>query len=423
MKVLLVTHNPICTYTNIGKTLDSLFDSFQTDELCQLYTYPSFPDIKKCSSYFRLSDIDILKNPLRKNKGMVVENSIINDSNDIFDSEQSKKTIKKWKRNGPVTVLLRDLMWGLFGWKTKKLYKWIKNESPTHVFVLPGRFTFISKIAIRISKDFSIPLITYICDDFYFVNKPKSLFGKVSLSLLRKQIDKTISNSSLLITVSNELTTAYTKKFSINYLTIMTGTNYEIKKEPVVKDQVGIINYFGNIDLGRYNSLFEIGLALDEINRETHSSFTLNVYSSEVTNEALHLFKQTQSVVFRGYVSGFEYSDLFSKSDLLVHVESFEKKYIDRVKHSVSTKIADSLASGICLFSFGPSNVSSIMHLVRNGYPLVVTEKDELVERLKNALFDKNLRLKSSLCGLSIAQEYHNSKETSKVFHEKIINL
>lgn len=41
MKVLLLSHNPVTTYNNMGKTFLSLFSAFRPEELCQLYLYPA----------------------------------------------------------------------------------------------------------------------------------------------------------------------------------------------------------------------------------------------------------------------------------------------------------------------------------------------------------------------------------------------
>ena len=60
MKVLIISHNPITTYQNMGKTLLSLFCEFDKSELCQLYCYPTIPDISVCESYYRVTDRDIL---------------------------------------------------------------------------------------------------------------------------------------------------------------------------------------------------------------------------------------------------------------------------------------------------------------------------------------------------------------------------
>lgn len=61
MKTLLITHNPVSTHQNMGKTILSLFDVFPTQELCQLYIYPSLPDTDKCGAYFQVTDKDVLQ--------------------------------------------------------------------------------------------------------------------------------------------------------------------------------------------------------------------------------------------------------------------------------------------------------------------------------------------------------------------------
>ena len=65
MKVLIISHNPISTVNNNGKTMLTLFSSFEQEELCQLYVAPALPDVKKCNSYFRITDKDILKSYYR----------------------------------------------------------------------------------------------------------------------------------------------------------------------------------------------------------------------------------------------------------------------------------------------------------------------------------------------------------------------
>ena len=43
MKVLIISHNPISTYQSMGKSMRALFSAFRTEELCQLYLYPTIP--------------------------------------------------------------------------------------------------------------------------------------------------------------------------------------------------------------------------------------------------------------------------------------------------------------------------------------------------------------------------------------------
>ena len=61
MKVLIISHTSLNTHNNMGKTLSTLFSSFDRSELCQLYIYPMMPDVDQCDSYYRVTDKDVLK--------------------------------------------------------------------------------------------------------------------------------------------------------------------------------------------------------------------------------------------------------------------------------------------------------------------------------------------------------------------------
>lgn len=419
MKVLIISHNPICTYTNIGKTLDSLFQSFDKKELCQLYFYNSLPDKKKSNSYYRITDFEMLYHPFKKNKGMIVEDADINEG---FNKNVNNFELYKLGYNkSSLKILMRDLMWRLCGWNSKKLKEWIKREKPTHLFVLPGRFKFIYRIALEISKEFDLPIITYICDDFYFVNNPKRLLDKIYLKKLKKQTKLLLKQTKVLITISKELSESFEKEFNVKATTIMTGTNYHISNKPNEHKIISAIRYFGNISYKRYESLYEIGVALDDINQQCGLNVSLEVYSVEKIQEAVQLFEKTSSIVFKGFESGEAFYNLLLNSPIVVHVESFDPKNIDIVKHSVSTKIADSLSLGNCLFAYGPDCVSSISHLKRNGYPLVATNNSMMKKELARILVDDIYWKECADIALSIANKYHDSQKTSSIF-KKIVS-
>ena len=61
MKVLIISHNPITDYNNMGKTFLSLFSEFSREELCHFYIYPTIPNVKKCQSCYRVTDKECVK--------------------------------------------------------------------------------------------------------------------------------------------------------------------------------------------------------------------------------------------------------------------------------------------------------------------------------------------------------------------------
>ena len=92
------------------------------------------------------------------------------------------------------------------------------------------------------------------------------------------------------------------------------------------------------------------------------------------------------------HVSGKEFDEKFHKSQALLHVEDFSEENIDLVKNSISTKIADSLGSGICLFAFAPKEVASMKYLMENNCAICCSEQGNLVDSLKKLFFNKEER-------------------------------
>ena len=90
MKIIIISHVPMSTKFNMGKTFISLFSSFQKSELCQLYIYPTIPDVDTCSSFYRITDKDVLKSyyRMRVQGGEVVANENIHN---MYEHEKDEK--------------------------------------------------------------------------------------------------------------------------------------------------------------------------------------------------------------------------------------------------------------------------------------------------------------------------------------------
>ena len=121
MKVLLISHNCFSTYQNMGKTFLSLFSGFEKDEICQLYIYPTVPDVDACSSYYRVTDKDVLDSLLKFKKpgGEIDKSRIVSAKKNLFENKDDAKLYKKPGKKDPMKRLLRDAMWSLSRWYTK----------------------------------------------------------------------------------------------------------------------------------------------------------------------------------------------------------------------------------------------------------------------------------------------------------------
>jgi len=218
----------------------------------------------------------------------------------------------------------------------------------------------------------------------------------------------------LIITICESLADAYHQEFGCAAKTVFSGANIAAESQPIVNDS-HCLSYFGNLKLGRNRSLRDIGLALDEINRIHDETYALNIYTGDRLPEILQAFDSVKSIQVMNFVSNDEVHQLMKESVMLVHTESFEPPDIERVKYSMSTKIADSLSSGVCLFAYGSDRIASIQHLINNNCAAVATDICQLQEVLWTYLSDSAKRFETARQGLIAADKYHSDIKQSEL--------
>lgn len=424
MKVLIISHNPLCTYNGMGKTLASLFSAFRKEELCQLYIYPSYPDLDLCSSYYRITDKDVLRGLVHfEEPGAVVEKAIISPKQTPFESVQDENLYHNARNKTPVRRLARDEIWRLSHWYGKHLRSWLDQEAPDIVFAAPGSACFLYDIAMKIAQDRRIPIVAYLCDEFYFVQPAKQLSGKLQQLLLKRKIEAFLAKTTLLVTISEELKSVYSEYFRVPCQILMTGSTMQMIETDASNHTANHLSYFGNVRSERYRTLRIIGDALDQLGKERGFRYYLDIYSFESDPKILRILTESESIRMHGFLQGREFQETFCAAELLLHVESFDPQMVDKVKHSVSTKIADSLASGIPLLAYGPAGLSSIEHLRRNSCAFVCTETEQLRETLDTAMNDLEARKEVSDRARITAATFHDPAINSKQLYDSLIRI
>lgn len=425
MKVLIISYNPLTLSNNGGKRMVSLFSEFKKYELMQFYVYPTYPDIKRCDSYYRLTESDLIYKFFKKGKTSNIVEPKNNDLN--FESEKIRKYINS-NKNRALKLLLRDALWKTMWLNTKDLDNWIKDGKPDLIFSDTGDSNFLYNISLKISRKYNIPIVSSFGDDYYFKSlKEKTLFEKLQSILLKYKIKEFANKCRSIITINDFFTKAYEKEFNrssgVDIFTIPTGSNFnfntrtknKIKNKATKKNPV--ISYIGNTSLGRIDNLIEIGITLDKINKEECTKYSINIYS-KLNKNVQEKINNITSIKYHGFIPGEQVKDVIEASDILIHVESFLQKNIDKVRFSLSTKIADSLVSGTCILAYGPMDVASMKYLKDNDCAYIISAENDLEAKLFSLLNDFDIIEYYSLRGKQIGEENHDSFKNSVLFRK-----
>lgn len=387
-----------------------------------MYVYPTLPDHDKCNSYFRITDKAVLRSyyRFRVQSGEVRP---VADAQRSDMSEEDRKLYRNKKNKSPLRMLARDWLWKGAHWYNKRLKAWLDKEAPTCIFIAPGAQKFLYDIALKIAKKRRIPIVAYICDEFYFAERKKGFWGRIQQRGLKRKIEKLMSRTARIVTICDELKEAYGERFGVAATTLMTGANYPPQETPRDVSAPTVITYLGNIRWNRYISLAEIGRTLDTINAERNAAYQLRIYTSEKDEEILAAFQDIRSITLCGFVQGKAFDRALFDAELLLHVEAFDKASIDGVKHSVSTKIADSLSTGRCLFAYAPKEVASMRYLQETQSAVCVTQPSALKEGLIALFTDGEKRREAIQNALLAARKNHDGARTSKLLKELLKNL
>lgn len=404
MKILLISHNPISTYNNMGKTFLRLFSDFKPDELCQLYLYPDNPDTDCCCSYYRFTDRDALRSLVSRSAvGGEVLPASVSLASSSTDKEQRAHHSVRSRAN--LIRLARDLLWHHSRWNNASLHEWLERQAPELIFVAPGAQELLYDIAMSIAREMQLPMVTYVCDDFYFAEAASGFWGNLRRKRLRGKISALARESSMTITICPELAYLYQERLGVSAMHLLACPAFSLKPvKSSYRDTPRHMTYMGNLSCGRGQSLFEIGQTLDYLNKNTSSDYSLDIYTNSERKELLQQLASCPAIRLHGFVTGDEYAKVFDGAEAFVHVESFEERNRERVRYSVSTKIIECLASGKPLIAYGPKDVASMAYLRRNGCAFLAQSQDDLLTLLIDELSDER-RLREII---------YNAEQTAK---------
>ena len=415
-RILIIATTPYSENYS-SRSLDAYFHFWEKENIAQIFTRNIVPTKGHCGELFQISDSKLLKRWLHKTKntGTVYHYDELADSgvNQIIDDSAMQKLGTK---HTPTIEILRRMLWRKKYWCTDQLNEWLDKFKPECIFYNFSNHIFTQQIALYVAERYEIPIITAIGDDFYFNDQKslspayhlyRSIFKKLTRRILTKK------NGSA-VYVSDKIRDKYNNEFGLDGETVYFNSTVARKPFSPINTEKPVIAYFGNIRLGRNNSLLDIATALGRI----RPTYTLEVFAGESDPYYYEPLQNHPNIKYGGKIPYSEVLTRTAECDAVVVVEGFREEDLAFTRYSLSTKAADALSCGSMIIAYGPESAGVIDYLKRTGAAMVCTNPERLQEFLETLLCDVALQKEYYDRSITVANRNHTVTGSTTTFEK-----
>lgn len=403
--ILIVSNNPLSDTRNNGKTLMSFFKDYPKDRLSQLYFNQEVPAKKYCNSFFQITD---------QNNCIALSKFSNQCGSEIFVNDTTAFNLTTVKHSRIITLakqsylfrLSREVIWGIGKWKTRALEIWLRKINPEHIFFCAGDSIFAYKVVEYILKRYSCKLSTYITDDYIL---PRLCFSPsywIRRRLLIQNMRSIINKSDFFFTISDEMRAKYLEIFKKSSICILNiPQKHDIEGLKRNKNIVTQFIYAGGLSFKRWKTLIRLVNAIANYNYKSKRKAFLSIYSTSKPSDSIcSRLNVAGSSKFLGTLDSEAIQKEISESDILVHVESFDKAQARQTCLSISTKITEYLSYHKPILAIGPAYIASMKFLETSAFCIIDTSKIE--EGVYKLIVEENLRKKLTINAANMYEKY-----------------
>lgn len=425
MNILVITRGSWNIDNNTGNTLEKLFCNLKNCNIYNLYMRDEQPNNSCSKLTFKISEQELLKNWIfNKDIGEIIKENQFNLKKEV-DKRNTEKKIYNFAKKTESYLLwfIREIIWLRGNWKSKKLDNFLEEINPDIIFMPVYTFWYPHKILNYIYKKTNAKVVLFHADDAYSLKQYQfsPLYWLYRL-VLRNWVRKSVNFASINYCISEMQLEEYSKYFNKKCFLLQKGCENKNIKEKKCLMPIEMV-FTGNISSGRWKTLRNIGIVLDEINKN-EIKVNLNIYTgSPLTKKMLKEFSKIFSIKFKGKISPIEVIKVQENADILVHVESFDLKDLLKVRLSFSTKIIDYINMKKCILVVGPNNIASIQYFIKNNIGYVISDKKNLMKELVHLLNKETIESYRKNIVEFINKQVLINKDPTCLLYEDFLNL
>ena len=359
-----------------SRALGTYFSNWPKNKLRMVYSNKAKPCKGQCESFYQIYDLELLKHRINSKHsfGKIYNDADLDEIPASCDYSNLEKGVKK---KTPTRYLLRKRIWNKQKWHSEELKQWIKEFEPELLYICFSDDYFILDIGYTIAKEYNIPIVCQISDDYYFLNKEtKQTTLKNYFEEYFALFDKVMSTNGFSIYIFDKIANKYNETFKKQGFPVYLASDINVDQSRPIKFE---FNYLGKVNLGRDKSLMALGNALGNIDK----NYKVNIYTSEVSDKLKELFNKNNCIVHEP-VSHDEVKRIMTSGAFNIIASGFDDENIKKSRFSLSTKIADALASKAPIIAIGGKGDGAIDYLSENECAFVIDELPIDIDALKN---------------------------------------
>lgn len=415
-KHILISSIPSWNQKTGSNTFASIFSSFDSKDLANIYIQGDLPDSVVCSRYFHIDELSVIKSIFnhRVKTGQEVE---INQ-NYQFSDYQHRRRVKRYR----IFLWARELAWKLGHWQSKELDEFILDFCPdVFVFSIEDYPYFNRLNQYIISKCRPKKVIGYFWDDnFSYKQHPYNIVFKIERFFRRIIIKKLVSQCTDILAISPKMKKECDEEFSVNSVVL---TKPILKESEFFDYNVNFpinILYTGKIIIGRDKTISKIVSAIREINKNG-KKFFLDIYTQTELPE-----KEKKRIYVDGCselhppVPQSKVLELQKKADILLFAESLSNRDLT-ARLSFSTKLTDYFASGKCVWAVGNADLGPIDYIKNENAGFVSTNEGEIYSVLYDIVAKPSIVLEKAALAFECGKRNHNKTMIMKKLIEVIL--
>lgn len=406
-----------------ANTLRDIFKCWDSDRLALIYTSSQMPSTNVCHNYFQISENQVLKSVFHPTMrvGQVVENTLINDSEDA-QVERNRYT-KAHKNHSKWMRLAREIVWKLGHWKTKALKKFVMDFNPDIIFVPIFPYAYMGRIQEHVIYLVNKPTVCYLADDNYSYDACQDWIDYIHRFWTRQYVGPLARNSKEMFVIVDKEKEDTDRRFGTDSVILTKGIDFSNRPFVERKQNKPLrFVYTGGLIIGRDKTLALVADAINKVNREARETLAeFFIYSQHQPSDEINACINVGAAHYCGSVPHQKIKDIQEQADVVVFAEGLEGKEANIAKLSFSTKITDYLASGKCVLAIGKEDIAPMDYFRRNNSALIASTKEDVNEKVRVIIEQPEIINKYGKAAYECAVRNHDNRMMEKRFINTMI--